>query len=233
MGPGFVRLGGISAFLVLGVLVIGIVISASMMSNIRSTGDVSGIQITTFIINLLLTVFVLISLWASKVLFNSFGYRGGDIPIYLIFATIILSLVLSLIGGAGLSNLSSPQSLQGTSQAMGVISLIIIVVMFIGFAWFAISCIGFGGRAKMGIWKAIGILFLIVGIGFALAILIMAIMVATITPGQAPTQSGGGMAALAAILILIAGLVWIAAIICHGIGLLIGAGRMGQPAPAQ
>lgn len=226
MGAGFVRLGGISAFLALAVLLIGLFIVGAMAAdavNVR-TGQMNAAAVSPvpgIIVNVLVTLFILVSLLASKSLFNGMGYKGGDIPIIIASVCLALVLILGFIGGAGLSNLGAST---GARDVMGIVSLIILLLLFISYIWFSISCISFGGKAKMGLWKAIGILFLIVGACFTLMIAIFVIMAVTQTPSK-------GMAAFAGVLFLIGGLVWIAAMICHGIGLLIGAGRMqGQPA---
>lgn len=230
MSPGFVRFGGISAFLALAVLIIGIFVVGAMAAGAidTRTGQVSPDAISPIpgiIVNVLVTFFLIVSLLASKGLFNAMGYRGGDVPIYLVVGATIVILVLGFAGGSGLTSMSATQT---GGSVIGTVSLILLLVLFLGFTWFSITCITFGGRAKMGIWKAIGILFLIVGACLTIMMLIVLIIALTASSGgRVDPTAGAGMAGLIGILFLIGGLVWIAAMICHGIGLLIGAGRMG------
>ena len=234
MSPGLVRFGGISAFLALAVLVIGLIVIGSMAAGAidPGTGRITPGSISPLpgiVVNVLVTFFIIVSLLASKGLFNALGYKGGDVPVYLVVGAIVVILILGFAGGSGLTNISATQT---GSSVIGTVSLILLLVMFIGFIWFSITCIAFGGRAKMGIWKAIGILFLIVGACLTIMMLIVLIVALTASSsGSINPSAGAGMAGLIGILFLIGGLVWIAAMICHGIGLLIGAGRMGgQPA---
>jgi hypothetical protein len=224
MSPGFVRIGGICAFLVIAVMVIGTFVVAGMAVDAARSGGAAaasgGVQIGSVIIGLVIYICLILTVWTSKGLFNSFGYNGGNTPVMIIIAMIVVGFILSFIGGAGVTQMTTPSAMSGTGNTMGIISFIVSLVMFIGFIWFAMSCFGFGGKAKMGLWKAIGILYLIMGACFAIMMAIMIIMVATKT-------LSAGMASFAGVLALIGMLVGLAALICHGIGLLLGAGRMG------
>ena len=79
------------------------------------------------------------------------------------------------------------------------------------------GCMDFGKSGGGGLWKAIGILYLIGLICFVLAILIG--IIAGLTKSL-------GMLGLLGSLVLIGGLVLLGALICHGIGLITGAGKM-------
>ena len=224
MSSGMVRLGGICAFLVIAIMIIGTFVVAGMAVDAARTGGApsaaGGIQVGSVIMGLLVYICLIMTLWTSKGLFNGFGYSGGNMPVIITIAAMIIGFVLSFVGGAGVTQMTTPQAMTGTGSAMGIVSFIVSLVMFIGFIWFSLACLGFGGKAKMGLWKAIGILYLIMGACFA----IMIIMVAT-------KSLSTGMASFAGVMALIGMLVGLAALICHGIGLLIGAGRMGsQPA---
>lgn len=141
-------------------------------------------------------------------------------PVMIIIAMMVIGFILSFIGGAGVTQMTTPSAMSGTGNAMGTISLIVSLLMFIGFFWFSLACFGFGGKAKMGLWKAIGVLYMIMGACFGIMMAIMIIMVVTKTLSM-------GLANFAGVLALIGMLVGLAALICHGIGLLLGAGRMG------
>ena len=225
MSSGMVRLGGICAFLVIAIFIIGTFVVVGMAMDKAMAGGgakaaAGGMQVGSIIIALLVSICLIMAIWTSKGLFNSFGYAGGNVPVLLIVGAIIVGFVLSLIGGAGFSQIGSRQAMAGTGQTMGLISFLVMLVMFIGFVWFAMSCLAFGGKAKMGLWKAIGILYLIMGACLTVAMLVIVIMLV----GKIASM---GMLSFYGIMVLIGMLVGLAALICHGIGLLIGAGRMG------
>lgn len=224
MSPGLVRIGGICAFLVIAIFIIGTFVIVGAAVDAARTGGApaaaSGVNIGSTIMGLLITLCLIMTMWTSKGLFNAFGYNGGNVAVLLIVGALVIGFVLSLIGGAGFTQLGSRSAMAGTGQVMGIISFLIMLVMFIGFVWFSISCLGFGGKAKMGLWKAIGILYLIMGACLTIATLVIVIMLV----GEIASM---GMLNFYAVLVLIGMLVGLAALICHGIGLLLGAGRMG------
>jgi hypothetical protein len=227
MSPGMVRLGGICAFLVIAIMIIGTFVVAGMAVDAARTGGAAsaagGMQVGSIVIGLLVYICLIMTLWTSRGLFNGFSYSGGNMPVMITIAAMVIGFILSFAGGAGVTQMTTPQAMAGTGSAMGIVSFIVSLVMFIGFIWFSLACLGFGGKAKMGLWKAIGILYLIMGACFAIMMLIMIIMVAT-------KSLSTGMASFAGVMALIGMLVGLAALICHGIGLLIGAGRMGGQA---
>jgi hypothetical protein len=101
---------------------------------------------------------------------------------------------------------------------IGIISLIVLLAWLIFFIWFSIGAMGFANVGGGGLWKAIGILY-IVGLGLLILTVVVGIIAA-----MAASQ---GMVGLMAITGLIGALVLLAAWICHGIGLITGAGKMG------
>ena len=105
----------------------------------------------------------------------------------------------------------------GGANVLGIIGLLIMLLWFALWIWFGIKSMGYAATGG-GLWKAIGILYLI-GTGMLLLFIVLLIL--------ALVAGSQGLAALAGILALIGVLVTLAAWICHGIGLITGAGKMG------
>jgi hypothetical protein len=170
------------------------------------------------IFGLIQTAIMIFVFWSSKGLFNSRNYRTADIAIMGIIVILVVLWLFSLLGGAGIGAVANPQAMASALGVIGIISLIVLLAWLIFFIWFSIGAMGFANVGGGGLWKAIGILY-IVGLG----LLILTVVVGII----AAMASSQGMVGLMAITGLIGALVLLAAWICHGIGLITGAGKMG------
>jgi hypothetical protein len=206
MNAGMVRLGGILAFVTLAVVVIMMVLGRTI-----ATTPVLGI-----IIGLVLYALVIFVFWATKGLFNSQNYRRADIAILGIIIFIVLNWLLSLVGGSGMAAMTNPEAMSAGVSFIAIIGLIFFLVWFALWILFGIQSMGFSAHGG-GLWKAIGILYLI-GCGLFLLAIVLVIL--------ALVAKSGGLAAFGGILVFIGMLVLVAAWICHGIGLITGAGKM-------
>lgn len=204
MSPSMVRLGGILAFVLIAVVIIG-----AFLAQNRAVAIIFG---------LIQTAIMIFVFWSSKGLFNSRNYRTADIAIMGIIVILVVLWLFSLLGGAGIGAVANPQAMASALGVIGIISLIVLLAWLIFFIWFSIGAMGFANVGGGGLWKAIGILY-IVGLG----LLILTVVVGII----AAMASSQGMVGLMAITGLIGALVLLAAWICHGIGLITGAGKMG------
>jgi hypothetical protein len=199
-----VRLGGILAFVLIAVVIIG-----AFLAQNRAVAIIFG---------LIQTAIMIFVFWSSKGLFNSRNYRTADIAVMGIIVILVLLWVFSLLGGAGIGAVANPQALASALGVIGIISLIVMLAWLIFFIWFSVGAMGFANVGGGGLWKAIGILY-IVGLGLLILTVVLGIIAA-----MAASQ---GLVGLMAITGLIGALVLLAAWICHGIGLITGAGKMG------
>ncbi|MBL8661487.1 MAG: hypothetical protein JNM29_01620 [Candidatus Odyssella sp.] len=199
-----VRLGGILAFVLIAVVIIG----AFLAQN----------KAVAIVFGLIQTAIMIFVFWSSKGLFNSRNYRTADIAIMGIIVILVVLWIFSLLGGAGVGAVANPQALASALGVIGIISLIVLLAWLVFFIWFSIGAMGFANVGGGGLWKAIGILY-IVGLGLLILTVVVGIIAA-----MAQSQ---GMVGLMAITGLIGALVLLAAWICHGIGLITGAGKMG------
>lgn len=204
MSPSMVRLGGILAFVLIAVVIIG----AFLAQN----------RVVAIIFGLIQTAIMIFVFWSSKGLFNSRNYRTADIAIMGIIVILVVLWIFSLLGGAGVGAVANPQALASALGVIGIISLIVLLAWLVFFIWFSIGAMGFANVGGGGLWKAIGILY-IVGLGLLILTVVVGIIAA-----MAKSQ---GMVGLMAITGLIGALVLLAAWICHGIGLITGASKMG------
>lgn len=215
-----VRTGGIMVFVL---LVLGIVLAFVAGASVKLGADgkpvVAGGGAMQIVSNVLYAAIVAFVYWTTKGLFNAHGYRRADVPIMTLMIIIALNLVLGFLGGAGLGSVGSAGAIAGSGNIIGIISLIVLLILFGAWLWFAIAALGFGKSIGSGLWKAIGIVYLI---GTALFVLFMVLMILGAVTKSVGLLAGGGILALIGILVLLAG--WI----CHGIGLITGAGRMTQ-----
>ena len=199
-----VRLGGILAFVLIAVVIIG-----AFLAQNRAVAIIFG---------LIQTAIMIFVFWSSKGLFNSRNYRTADVAIMGIIVILVVLWIFSLLGGAGVGAVANPQALASALGVIGIISLIVLLAWLVFFIWFSIGAMGFANVGGGGLWKAIGILY-IVGLGLLILTVVVGIIAA-----MAQSQ---GMVGLMAITGLIGALVLLAAWICHGIGLITGAGKMG------
>jgi len=197
---GMVRLGGIAAFVAVLMVVVTIALGQTIATN----------KILGIILSLVMTGCILLTFWTTKTLFNANNYRRADIAIMGVIALFVLWWLLSLVGGGGMS-------MGGTGVGiLGIIALIVLLAVFVVWILFSIQSMGYAPTGG-GVWKAIGILYLIT------CILIILALVFLILGGVTKSVS---MLGVGGFLFLIGGLVWIASLIVHGIGLLGGAGKM-------
>lgn len=232
MSAGMVRWGGIAVFIGIAVAVLFPFImmavvgmqgmQAGMGGMQQAMGGVKAMSAVANIVMLAIMVFVF---FATKGYFNALSYRRANIPIYIIIAVQVLLAVLGLIAntGAGMAGLMQA----GDAGALGIVVFILLIVILMFFAVliiFAIFCIGFGNLGG-GIWKAVGILYLIGLIGILVGILVMGTSIG-LRAGGGLRSVPSGAAIGGMVLIAIAFLCYGGAVICHGIGLIMGAGRM-------
>ncbi|HUT48255.1 MAG TPA: hypothetical protein VM325_02855 [Alphaproteobacteria bacterium] len=202
MNASMVRFGGIAIFVTLLLQILG---------RIAIGGGIGG-----RIIGLVAALLLIFGFWATKGYFNSKSYSKADMPILVLIGTTIITTILSVFGvggglGGGMSSMGA-----GGLQILGIIALVITLIMFLSWLWFGLTTMGFGATGG-GIWKAIGILYVIAMAGMALGILFVIL---------AAVAKSGGLIAVGGILALVGGLVLLAALIVHGIGLIQGAGKM-------
>jgi hypothetical protein len=148
---GMVRLGGIAAFI--GALAFGLNV-ALRDGNVyleMSTG-----QVVSIISKLVGIGCLVMALWATKTLFNAHGYRRADLTI--LGSTALLMLWLAY-GFANLADWSyNPYSTSGiVGDIINIVPLIAALALSL---LFGIQALGFASRGG-GIWKAIGILYLV------------------------------------------------------------------------
>jgi hypothetical protein len=203
MNASMVRLGGILAFVLIAVAIIGAFVSQN-----RAVAIVFG---------LIQTAIMIFVFWSSKGLFNSRNYRTADVAIMGIIVILVLLWIFSLLGGAGIGAVANPQAMASALGVIGIISLLVLLAWLVFVVWFSVGAMGFANAGGGGLWKAIGILYL-VGLGLLILTVVVGIIAA-----MAQSQ---GMLGLMAITGLVGALVLLAAWICHGIGLITGAGKM-------
>jgi hypothetical protein len=232
MSPSTVRWGGIMVFVGIAlVFLIPIIFVSSvglegLARNARTGTTAPQMQTMSIVMNFVMAAVVGFVFYTTKGYFNALGYHRADIVIYLIIGAQILSAIIGAItnSSAGLSGILQA----GGGRAMGVVGIVAIVTglaVLIALLVFAIFAISFGNHGG-GIWKAIGILYLIGLLGMLIGIIILAVTVGFALSGGGSPAGGAGGAALASVLLIIGFLCYAAAIICHGIGLILGAGRM-------
>ena len=202
MNASMVRFGGIAIFATLALQILG---------RIAIGGGVGG-----RIIGLIAAALLIFGFWATKGYFNAKGNNKADLPILVLIAATAVTAILALFGaGGGIGGMGAMGT--GGMKVLGIIALIITLVSFLAWLWFGFIAMGFG-KDGGGIWKAIGILY-VIGMG-ALALAVLFGILAAVAKAV-------GLLAVTGILGLIGGLVLLAALIVHGIGLIQGAGKMG------
>jgi len=205
MNASMVRLGGILAFVLIAVAIVGAFVAQN--------------KVVGIIFGLIQTAIMIFVFWSSKGLFNSRNYRTADVAVMGIIAILVVLWIFSLLGGAGIGAVANPQAMASALGVIGIISLIVLLAWLVFFIWFSIGAMGFANAGGGGLWKAIGILY-IIGLGLLILTVVVGIIAA-----MAQSQ---GMVGLMAITGLVGALVLLAAWICHGIGLITGAGKMQQ-----
>lgn len=232
MSAGTVRWGGIAVFIgvALAVLFPFIMVAVVGMQGLQAgAGGMGAISVTvkimTMVINIAMMAIMVFVFLSTKGYFNALSYHRADIPIYIIIGVQIVWVVFTVIvnTSAGLDVLVQ----SGNMRALGVIGIIVLVtalVFFVALLLFAIFCLGVG-TVGGGIWKAIGILYLISLAGFLVAIIVMGVSMGLAAGADLrAVPSGGAIGGM--MLVAVALLCYGAAVICHGIGLVLGAGRM-------
>ena len=171
----------------------------------------------------LIFVFVL---WATKTFMCSFGFNKANLALYIILAMHVLVSVVEVIFNTkfGLGSLVALRS--GRIDWIGAVNLIVSLPMVCAWVWFALMVIKFG---KLGgrVWRAIGFLYLF-GICSAIALTVGMSLTGEVEFGTVYAVP------VLLVLFLVVAFVYLAAFICHGIGLILGAGRMERmPNPAD
>jgi hypothetical protein len=236
MSPTTVRWGGIMVFIGIALVFlipigfVSIVGLDSLRPNARGIGALGGqMQFMSIVMNIVMAVVICFVFYATKGYFNAMGYHSADIVIYLIIGVQVLSAILGAVTNtsAGLSGILQA----GGGRALGVVGIVAIIsgiAVLIALLIFSIFCISFGNLGG-GIWKAIGILYLIGLIGILVGVIILIASAGFALGGSVGTGTAGA-AVMATILMIVGVLCYAAAIICHGIGLILGAGRMEREA---
>lgn len=236
MSPGTVRWGGIMVFIGIALVFIipigfvSVVGLEGFAPNARGIGAMgSQMQLMSIVMNIVTAAVIAFVFYATKGYFNAMGYYRADIVIYLIIGVQVISAILGAATNtsAGLSGIMQA----GGGRALGVVGIVAIVsvlAVLIALLIFSIFCISFGNLGG-GIWKAIGILYLIGLIGILVGVIIL-IASAGVALGGSAGSGTAGAAVIATILMVVGVLCYAAAIICHGIGLILGAGRMEREA---
>ncbi len=235
MSAGAVRWGGIAVFIG---IALAVLFPFFMMTVVGMQGmqagmggmqqAMGGVRILSIVMNFAMMAVMVYAFLATKGYFNALSYHGADIPIYIIIGVqavwVVLGLVMNVSGGmAGLMHGGDMRAL----GVVGIIALVTMLVFLVALLIFAIFCMRFG-KLGGGLWKAIGILYLIALIGIFLGIVVIGIA-AAVAGGSPP-----GAAIAGGVVIVLSLLCYGAAIICHGIGLVTGAGRMERlPNPAD
>ncbi len=210
MNAGMVRMGGVAVFLTIAVAII-----AAVMGQSGAT-----LQLGFGLVQTALVVFVF---WSTKNLFNAHRFQGADFAIMGIIALLALMWIMSLFGGAGMGALTSPEALGAALGVVGIISLIVMLVSFVLWFMFALQSMSFGKNGGGGLWKAIGVLYLIGAAGLIFTLLLVIL---------GAVAGSGGLLVFGGILAFVGTLVILAAWICHGIGLIMGANQLESPARA-
>ena len=232
MSPGTVRWGGIMVFIGIALVFIipigfvGIVGLDRLAPNARGIGSLGGqMQIMSVVMNVAMAAVIGFVFFTTKGYFNALGYHRADIAIYLIIGVQVISAVFGAVTNtsAGLSGIMQAGGL-GAMGILGIVVLITTLAVLVAMLIFSIFCISFGNIGG-GLWKAIGILYLIGLIGIIVGVIIIAAS-AGLALGSGAGSGTAGAAIMATVLIIIGFLCYAAAIICHGIGLILGAGRM-------
>jgi len=237
MSPGTVRWGGIMVFIGIALVFIipigfvSVIGLEGLARNARGPGAYAGqFQLMSIVMNIVMAAVVGFVFYATKGYFNALDYHRADIVIYLIIGAQVLSAVIGAItnSSAGLSGLLTA----GGGRAIGVVGIVAIVTglaVLIALLIFSIFAISFGNVGG-GLWKAIGILYLIGLLGMLIGFIILVASVGFALSGGGTPASGAGGAVMATVLMVVGFLCYAAAIICHGIGLILGAGRMEREA---
>lgn len=231
MSAGMVRWGGITVFIGVGLaiffpfILMAVVGMQAMQGGMGGMGS-AGARIMSIVMNFAMMAVMVYTFLATKGYFNALSYHRADIPIYIIVGVqavwVVFGLIVNVSGGMAAIMQGGDMRALGI---VGIIAIVTILVFFVALLIFAIFCLRFGALGG-GLWKAIGILYLIALIGIFISIAVIAIA-AALAGGAGSTGSPPGAAAVGAVvLIVLALLCYAAAIICHGIGLILGAGRM-------
>jgi len=201
MNASMVRFGGIAIFVYLVLTILG------RLALGAGTGGA--------IVGLIGTALLIFGFWATKGYLNAKGHSGADIPILVIIGASAITAILGLFGmGGGMGGMGAMGA--GGIKAGAIIALVITLIWFLAWLWFGLSAMSFG-KVGGGVWKAIGILY-VIGMA-ALALMVLFFILAAVAKAM-------GMVAVAGILGLVGLLVLLAALIVHGIGLIQGAGKM-------
>jgi hypothetical protein len=235
MSSSMVRWGGIMVFIGIALVflipigffsVIGLEGLAEAGRSGSGAAMAGQMQLMSVVMNFVMAAVVGFVFYATKGYFNALGYHRADIVIYLIIGAQVLSAIIGAItnSSAGLSGILQA----GGGRALGVVGIVAIVTglaVLIALLVFSIFAISFGNHGG-GIWKAIGILYLIGLLGMLIGFIILMVSVGSALSGGGGVGPGAGGAVVASILMIVGFLCYAAAIICHGIGLILGAGRM-------
>ncbi len=206
MNASMVRFGGIAIF---------VMFVLSLVGGFAAQGKPT----VGMIFGLINAGLLLFAMWTTKGYFNAKNYTRADTPIMVVMAVYALSTVFGLVTGSG-GGMGALSGMGGGAAAFGimaVISLIILLVALVFMLIFALRCMDFGKSGGGGLWKAIGILYL-VSLGLVIAGVLLMIL--------GGVTSSFGLAGTGILIAGIGALVMLAALICHGIGLITGAGKM-------
>jgi hypothetical protein len=211
MNANMIRMGGIAAIVALLLMIVTALLGQTLQTN-------RGLAI---ILGLITTGLIIFTFWSTKALFNSRNYHRADVTIMVIIGLWALIWLFSLFGGGGLTGVTSMQTAGESLGVIGIISLLVTLAAFVIWFLFAFQAIGFANHGGGGLWKAIGVLYVI---GIVLMIIMVLLLILGAIVGSLGLMAGAG------VLGLIGGLVVLAAWICHAIGLLMGASLVPRTA---
>lgn len=225
MGRGSIRAAGILA-LVNAALMIG-VLAVLNAADRAAAGETRRVLVLAAILGIGLSAFlVLFGLLAARALFRALGHAGGGGRIWTLA---ILSLIAAPIAMLAVAR---PAALMPVGEpGLAILALRVYLgfaaLVFLAALLFAFACVGFGGRARFGLWIATGLLYVVASLGWLAAIGMIALAMiggdaagARVFAGQG---TGGVVAGIGIAVGLLAGL---AGLVCQGVGLILGAGRL-------
>lgn len=231
MTPSAVRWGGIMVFIGIAlvfIIPIGFMSVVGIQGLAGGAGGGAQTQLMSIVLNIVITAVIVFVFLATKGYFNALGYHNADVVIYVFVGTQIISAVINMLANtsAGLGGLFQMAGIRGLG-VLGIIAIVVGIAVLVALLIFAIFCISFG-KLGGGVWTAIGVLYLIGLIGMLIALIVVLASTGLALGGGSTGGSGPFIAAVA--LLVVGFLCYAAAIICHGIGLILGAGRMEREA---
>ncbi len=172
----------------------------------------AGLGSSLILMNIAYVAIMVFVYWTTKGLFNAFGFRRADVPLRLLMIVLPVNLLLLLASGGNIAPVpggSEAAAAEG-SGIPDILSTMLLLALMVGWIWFSVGALRFGDHVGSKLWQAVGIVYLV-----ATAFLVI---------GVALIAAGGGPLLL--LILPLGGLALLGGWICHGIGLIVGAGEM-------